>query len=138
MDDLKLFARNDYELESLLTIAKGFSNHIGMEFGLDKCAEALFLKGTLRKTANMNIDVDTIIRELDPGESYKYLGVHECNGINHSAMKEKVRKEYYRRIRLVLKTELNSKNCIVAINTLAVPVVQYSYKILNWNLLDLQ
>ena len=72
MGDLKLFARNDYELESLLTIAKGFSNDIGMEFGLDKCAEALFLKGTLRKTANMNIDVDTIIRELDPGESYKY------------------------------------------------------------------
>ena len=39
----------------------------------------------------MNLDIDTIIRELGPGESYKYLGVHECNGINHSAIKEKVR-----------------------------------------------
>ena len=53
-------------------------------------------------------------------------------------MKDKVRKEYYRRIRLILKTELNSKNRIEAINTLAVPVVQYSYNILNWNVSDLQ
>ena len=52
-------------------------------------------------------------------------------------MKEKIRKEYYRRIRLVLKTELNSKNRIEAINTLAVPVVQYSFNIINWNLADL-
>ena len=52
-------------------------------------------------------------------------------------MKEKIRKEYNRRIRLVLKTELNSENCIEAINTLAVPVVQYSFNIINWNLADL-
>ena len=53
-------------------------------------------------------------------------------------MKEKVCKEYYRRIRLVLKTELNSKNRIQAINTLAMPVVQYSFSILNWSITDLQ
>ena len=38
-------------------------------------------------------------------------------------MKEKVRKEYYRRIRLILKSELNSGDRFEAINTLAVPVV---------------
>ena len=38
---------------------------------------------------------------------------------------------------LVLKTELNSKNRIEAINALAVPVVQYSFNIINWNLADL-
>ena len=52
-------------------------------------------------------------------------------------MKEKIRKEYNRRIRLVLKTELNSENRIEAINTLAVPVVQYNFNIINWNLADL-
>ena len=51
-------------------------------------------------------------------------------------MKEKIRKEYYRRIRLVLETELNSKNRIEAINTSAVPVVQNSFNIINWNLAD--
>ena len=53
-------------------------------------------------------------------------------------MKEKIRKEYYRRIRLMVKTELNSKNRNAAINTLAIPVVQYNYSIIDWNLLDLQ
>jgi len=138
MDDLKLYAKDDQDLEGLLTTVKQFSQDIGMEFGLDKCAKASFVKGNLTKTTAITLDIDTTIRELDLDETYKYLGVNEGNGINHAVMKEKVRKEYYRRIRLILKTELNSKNRIEAINTLAVPVVQYSYNILNWNVSDLQ
>ena len=38
-------------------------------------------------------------------------------------MKEKIRKEYYRRVRMVLKTELNAANKFEAINTLAIAVV---------------
>ena len=46
-------------------------------------------------------------------------------------MKEKIRKEYYRRIRMVLKSELNAINKIEAINTVATPVETYSIKIIN-------
>ena len=53
-------------------------------------------------------------------------------------MKEKIRKECIRRVRLIMKTELNSKNRITAINTLAIPVVTYSFSIINWNLSDLK
>ena len=35
-------------------------------------------------------------------------------------------------------SELNSKNRILAISTLAIPVVQFSYNISDWKLLDLQ
>ena len=138
MDDLKLFAKNDQHLEGLLTTVKEFSKDICMDFGLDKCAKATFVKGKLQNSTAINLDFDTTIKELNSEESYKYLGVNEGDGINHATMKEKIRKEYYRRIRLVLKTELNSKNRIEAINTLAIPVVQYSYNIINWNLADLQ
>ena len=55
LGSLNLFARNDYELEGLLTTAKGLSNGFEMEFKLDKCAKASFLRGTLKKTANMNL-----------------------------------------------------------------------------------
>ena len=41
-------------------------------------------------------------------------------------MKEKIQKEYYHRIRMVLKSELNSANKLEATNTLAVTVVPYS------------
>ena len=49
-------------------------------------------------------------------------------------MKEKIGKEYYRRIRMVLKSELNSANKLEAINTLAVSVVSYSLNIINGTL----
>ena len=36
MDDLKTFGKNDREQISLLTVVKGFSDDIQMEFGLEK------------------------------------------------------------------------------------------------------
>ena len=41
MYDLKLYAKDDSELEGLLRTVKGFSFDIGMEFGLSKCAKAV-------------------------------------------------------------------------------------------------
>ena len=39
MDDLKLYAGNKKSLESLIQTMRVFSNDIGMEFGVEKCAE---------------------------------------------------------------------------------------------------
>ena len=52
-------------------------------------------------------------------------------------MKEKIRKDYYRRMRLILKSELNSANIMAAINNLTVPVVTYSFNIINWTIADI-
>ena len=93
-----------------------------MEFGLDKCAKATFKRGELAKTENIELNVGTTIQDLEQEGTYKYLDVNEGDGIQHAKMKEKIRKEYYRRIRLVLKSELNAANRIDAINTLAVAV----------------
>ena len=91
IDDLKLYAKNDKELEGLLSTVKQFSDDIGMEFGLDKCAKASFVKGKLNRTTAAELDIDTAIRELDQDETYKYLGIDEGNGIQHSNMKEKIK-----------------------------------------------
>ena len=53
-------------------------------------------------------------------------------------MKEKIRKEYNRRVRLILTTELNGRNKIEAINSLAVLVVQYSFGIIDWKISELK
>ena len=113
MDDLKTFAKDDNQQTGLLTIVKTFSDDIKMEFGLDKCAKATFKRGRLTKTTDLELDVDTVIEELEQESTYKYLGVSEGDGIQHSAMKEKIRKEYYGRVRMVLKTELNAANKFV-------------------------
>ena len=53
-------------------------------------------------------------------------------------MKEKIRKEYYERVRLILKSELNAVNRISAINSLAIPVITYSMNIINWQINDIK
>ena len=53
-------------------------------------------------------------------------------------MKQKLKKELVRRTRLILKTELNSKNRITAINTLAILVITYSLNIIDWNLSEVK
>ena len=108
---------------------KQFSDDIGIEFGLHKCAKATFIKGKLTRATTFELDIDTTSRELDQDKTYKCLGIEEGNGIQHSKMKEKIRKQCYRRARATLKTELNSANRIEPMNTLAMPVVQYSFKV---------
>ena len=53
MDDLKLYAKDDSELEELLRIVKGFSYDIGIEFGFSKCAQTAFKKGRLEKPGHV-------------------------------------------------------------------------------------
>ena len=53
-------------------------------------------------------------------------------------MKGKIRKECYRRVRAIFHTELNAENKLEAINTLAIPVVTYSFNIINWNLEEIR
>ena len=87
---------------------------------------------------NVVLNDESFIKKLEQEGTYKYLGVNEGDGIQHSKMKGKIRKECLRRVGLILKTELNSKNKITAINSLAVPVVIYSFNIVNWNLTELR
>ena len=105
-----------------------------MTFGLDKCAKASFKRGKMTKSTSLELDRITIIRDLDQEEFYKYLGVNESDGIQHSQMKKTIRKDCYRKVRAILKTELNFENRREAINTLAIPVVTYSFNIVNWTL----
>ena len=122
------------EQTGLLTIVKGFSDEIQVEVGLDKCSKATFKKGKLTTTENIHVDLDTSIQTLEQESIYKYLGVNEGDGIQHAKMKEKIRKECYRRIRIVTKSELNAINRVEAINTLAIPVVAYIFNIVDWKL----
>ena len=109
-----------------------------MEFGLDKCAKATFFREKLLKAKNSTLDTITIIKDLEPEKNYKYLGVPEGDGIQHSSMREKIRKECFRRVRSILRSELNARNRIDAINSLALPEVTYSFTIINCSLTEMK
>ena len=97
MDDLKLYVSSDDQPQGELQIVKQFSEDIKITFGLDKCAEASFKQSKLISTGNIELDQEATISELDPNSGYRYLGVDENDGIQHTKMKEKIRKEYSRR-----------------------------------------
>jgi len=65
---------------------------------------------------------------IDLEETYKYLGVHESDGVKHDGfvMKTQLITTYRQRIRKTLHSHLNNKNVIQAMNIYAVPLVRYS------------
>ena len=100
--------------------------------------KATFFRGKLLKAKDITLDTITIIKDLEPEENYKYLGVTEGNRIQHFSMREKIWKECFRRVRSILRNGLNLRNRIDAINSLALPVVTYSFTIINWSLTEIK
>ena len=92
-----------------------------------------------KKISSEGIELDNhqVIKELEPEAAYTYQGIDEGDGTDHQGMKVKIRKEYKRRLKLILKSELNARNKMTAINTLAVPIVSYSYGVINWKVEDI-
>ena len=132
MDDIKLFAKNEKELETLIHTVRIYSPDRGMEFGIEKCA-MLVMKSIKRQlTDGMELPNQDKIITLTVNETYKYLGILKTDTIKQVEMKDKIQKEYLRRTRKLLDTKLNSRNLIKGINTLAVPLVRYSGPFLKW------
>ena len=82
IDDLKLCAKDDSELEGLLKRVKGFSDDVGMEFGLSKCAKATFKRGKLEKSDHVWLHEETMIKDLEQLKVYKYLAFDELVAFN--------------------------------------------------------
>ena len=120
MDDIKLFAKNEKELETLIHAVRIYSQDIGMEFGIEKCAIFVMKSGKRYMTDGMELPNHDQIRTLEENETYKYLGIKQVQ------RKDTTRKEYLRRTRKLLETKLSIRNLIKAINTWAVPLVRYS------------
>ena len=73
---------------------------------------------------NLVIDINREIQELEQGKTYKYLWIEENEGMQHQQMKERLKQGYSRRLRMILKSELNARNKITALGALAVPVLR--------------
>ena len=104
MDDIKLFAKNEKALETLKHAVRIYSQNIGMEFGIEKCAMLVMKSGKRHMTDGMELPNYDKIRKLEENETYKYLCILEADTIKQVQMKDTVRKEYLRRTRKLLET----------------------------------
>ena len=60
-------------------------------------------------TGGTQLGRDNVMQELESEITYTYLGIEEGEGTEHHKMKASIQKKYKRRIKLVLKSELNAK-----------------------------
>ena len=138
MDDIKLFAKTETSLNSLVHTVRVVSEDIGMEFGVDKCSTLVTRRGKVVSSEGIGLPDGSVIKSLDPKTGYKYLGISETNEVLHDKMKELLRKEYLRRVRTLGKTKLNFGNLIAGINIWAVSLLRYSGDIIKWTQLELK
>ena len=132
MDEIKFFAKNDKELETLIHAVRIYCQDIGMEFGIEKCAMLVMKSGKRHMAHGIELPNHDRIRTLEENETYKYLGILKADTIKQLQMKDLIRKEYHRRTRKLLETKLSSRNLIKGINTWAVPLVIYTGPFLKW------
>ena len=111
--------KNKKEQETLIHTVRIYSQDIGMEFGIEKCAMLVMKRGKRHMTEGMKLPNQDKIRTLGEKETYKYLGILEADTIKQVEMKDKIQKEYLRRTRKLLETKLSRRNLIKGINTLA-------------------
>ena len=80
MDDLKVFAKNEKEIDSLIKTVELFSCDIGVEFGIKKCSVACIKRGKLSKAEGLRLRSGKVIKEVTE-EGYKYLGILELDRV---------------------------------------------------------
>ena len=92
----------------------------------------------MEKCGNIDLDKDNSIEEMESSEVYKYLGVLESSNIKHNDMRALTMQKFKKKLKQVLKTELNSKNVMIAINEYVTPVLTYTFGIINWTEQDIK
>ena len=131
MDDLKLFAKDEKEINGLLSTAQIFSNDIQMEFGIKKCGILVMKRGKATSTEGIELPSGDTIKYIEK-EGFKYLGTLGFDYVKENNMIRNFQREYFRRSKPVMRRQLNGQKKIRALNTRAISMLRYGAGILDW------
>ena len=137
MDDLKLFAKNEDQIDNLVNTVRIFSEDIKMEFGLPKCGVLIMKREKVVKSEGISMPDGKMMKNIEEG-GYKYLGILEADGVKHEEKKDQTKKEYIRRVKNILKSKSNGRNIILANYSRAVSIVRYGARIISWTKTELE
>ena len=93
-----------------------------MQFGLRNCGALTMQRGKIARCEGIELPDGEVLKEVEP-EGYTYLEIVELDKIKETEMKQKIIREYKRRLKLILKSKPKG-NKITAMNTRAVFCVQ--------------
>ena len=86
-------------MNSLVQTICTFRKDIGIELGMEKCSVLVIV--------GIELPDSKVIKSLQEGGGYKYIGSLEAERFLEEEMKLKVPKEYFRRLKKKLKSKLN-------------------------------
>ena len=86
------FTKKEKEMETLINAVRIYSQDIGMEFGIEKCAMQVMKSGKWHLTDGMELPNQDQIRTLGKKETYKYLASQTLTPSNKWRYKTKLRK----------------------------------------------
>ena len=67
MDNLKLFAKNKYQIDNLVNTGRIFSEDIKMEFGLPKCGVLIMKRGKVVKSEGISMPDRKMMKNIEEG-----------------------------------------------------------------------
>ena len=109
-----------------------------MTVGEDKCGYIYIERGKKKSLGEAIVMNGVTIKELKEGEVYKYLGLDESVQYHGEINKERIVTEYFRRVRTIWSSQLNSRNKTIAQNTFALPILVPTAGILDWTIEEIE
>ena len=139
VDDLKVYQESHQALKIVNEIIVQASHDTGACYGVSKCADIIFKNGKMVKGEGLQV-LEERMETMDPDENeiYKFLGIEQADGIRTKAVYERVKEEVAKRMKMIVKTELNDENLIKAINIKVIPVAAYVMNICKFNVSELK
>ena len=67
MDDLKLYGKSEKQVDTLLNTVRVFSQDIGMQFGINKCAVLVLKRGKVVRSEGIEMLNNQVIKSLGEG-----------------------------------------------------------------------
>ena len=114
----------------MIRIVNKFNDNIGMSFGVDKCKKLTIQRGKIVHMENIQLDNGEELKSLELNQQYKYLGFGESLTIDKTT-KSALKNEYFKRLKMILKSELSSKYIFEAVNLYAIPALSYGFLVIN-------
>jgi hypothetical protein len=93
MDDIKLYAATNNQLQELLQLTQTFSRDIRMTFGVEKCKTFSIVKRKL-ELRNFTAEEEDTVTAMKEGDIYRYLGHMQTKQIKHGQTKQQLGDTY--------------------------------------------
>ena len=130
MEDIKLFAKNEKELKTLIQIVKIFIQDIEMEFGIEKCAMLVMKRGKRHMTER--IERPNQEKKSKRSEKRKPINISEYWKLTPSNKWKWKKKFKSITEKPKIEPKLYFRSLVKEINTWAIPLVRFSGTFLKW------